>query len=88
MKYKIVVEKSVVKFLRKHPELLEKFKHCSVLLSKDPLTHYCDVKKLTWMTEIYRLRIWKRRFLYKVSSECITIFFFDAWSRWDIYSSK
>jgi len=66
MQYKIVIEKDVVKFLKKHNEILWKFKLCVSHISQDPLTDFCDTKKLKWLEDTYRLRIGKRRFLYKV----------------------
>lgn len=46
MKYEIVIEKEVVKFLRTHPDVRPKFSYCAECIAQDPLTSYCDVKKM------------------------------------------
>jgi len=51
----------------------------------NPLDDALDIKKLKWSQTKYRLRIWKYRFLFRIDQHIITIYFYDADSRWDIY---
>lgn len=85
MKYEVVIEKEVAKFLSIHRELREKFSYCVQCIEVDPLSSYCDTKKMKWMHDVYRLRIGKRRFLYRVQEDRLIIYFFDADSRSSIY---
>lgn len=84
MTYQIVIEKQVAKFLKLHPEVVEKFLYCVDCIAEDPDTSACDTKKLKGI-DAYRLRIGKRRFLYKIDHETIIVYFFDADSRGGIY---
>ena len=85
--YKIILEKSVQKFLIKHKweELINKFTNSLRILSLDPYENNLDIKVLMWLPNSYRLRIWDYRFIYEINDEKITIIFIYAWNRWDIY---
>lgn len=85
--YSVVFNKKVEKFFQKHrwEKVLTELKKSVNILRIDPFSNNLDIKKLQWETNRYRLRIWKYRFLYEISEEKITIYFYDAWSRWDIY---
>ncbi len=85
--YKLVLEKTVLKFLEKHKweKVIEVFKSKFLLLSKDPYRDDLDIKVLIWEQDKYRLRIWKYRFLYEVDDKLITIYVFDGDSRGWIY---
>lgn len=87
--YTIAFEKSVTKFLEKHKweKIITSFQEKLHILSKNPYKNNLDIKALLWFDNIYRLRIWKYRFLYEIQEEIITITFFDADSRWDIYKN-
>lgn len=85
--YKVILEKSVQKFLQKHKweDLIDKFTYSLSILSLDPYENNLDIKILVWLPNSYRLRIGDYRFLYEVIDETLIISFFDAWSRWDVY---
>ena len=85
--YKIILEKSVQKFLQKHKweDLIEKFEKIITILSLDPYENNLDIKILVWLPNCYRIRIWDYRFLYEIIDDNLIISFFEAWNRWDIY---
>ena len=85
--YKIILEKSVQKFLEKHAgeDLIKVFTNSLRILSLEPYENNLDIKILVWLPNSYRLRIWKYRFVYEIIDEKVIINFFDAWNRWDIY---
>ncbi len=85
--YKIILEKTVQKFLIKHKweDLIDKFTHSIRVLALDPYENNLDIKVILWLPNTYILMIWKYRFLYEIIDEEIIINFFDAWSIWDIY---
>jgi len=87
MNYKIKFHKEVLKFLEKCDlNIAEKFYLSISILEKDPYNNNLDIKKLFWKEWwCYRLRIWKYRFKYSIIKEDIVIYFYDAWSRWNIY---
>ena len=84
--YNVQLDKKVEKFIRKQTSnFIEKFMKKVEMLSYDPYTPFLDIKKLKWVHDTYRLRIWKARFLYTVEHTKILIHFFDADGRGDIY---
>lgn len=87
--YKIILEKSVQKFLQKHKweDVIEKFTKSITILSLDPYENNLDIKVLIWLPNSYRLRIWNFRFLYEIIDEDLIISFFDGWNRWNIYKN-
>lgn len=86
--YKIILEKSVQKFLEKHKwqDLIYKFEKTITILSLDPYENNLDIKVLKWLPNCYRIRIWDYRFLYEILDKNLIISFFDAWSRWNVYN--
>ncbi len=42
-----------------------------------------DIKSLVWYDELYRLRIWKYRIIFKNNNWDIKVLF--LWKRWDVY---
>lgn len=87
--YKIILEKQVIKFLEKHKweNIIDDFESSLVFLSNDPYENNLDIKILIWLPNSYRLRIWKYRFLYEIIENTISISFFKAGNRWDIYKN-
>lgn len=85
MKYKIIIEKPVVKFLESHKEIVDRFFDKVDILSKNPKSNELDIKKLQWSSDKFRIRIGKYRFLFRKEKNDIIIYFYDADSRWDIY---
>ncbi len=85
--YKVILEKTVQKFLLKHKweELIDKFERAIRILALDPYENNLDIKVLVWLPNSYRLRIWDFRFIYEIIEKNLVISFFDAWNRWDIY---
>lgn len=86
--YKIILEKSVQKFLEKHKwqDLIYKFEKTITILSLDPYENNLDIKVLKWLPNCYIIRIWDYRFLYEILDKNLIISFFDAWSRWNVYN--
>lgn len=87
--YKVILEKSVQKFLQKHKweTIIGKFTNSLSILSLDPYENNLDIKVLVWLPNSYRLRIWDYRFLYEIIDDKLIISFFEAWNRWDIYKN-
>ena len=87
--YKITLEKPVIKFLEKHKweKLIEQFENSLILLANDPFDNELDIKIINWLPNSYRIRIWKYRFLYEIIENTISISFFSAWPRWDVYKN-
>lgn len=85
--YQIVIEKTVLKFLEKHKweKLIHMFEAKLIILSNDPYKNKLDIKALHWSDDLYRLRIWKYRFLYKIDEHIITISVLHADSRGGMY---
>ena len=84
-KYFVSLDKKVKKILAKNENLARLFYRQLNVLLNNPYNNILDIKKLKWQKNIYRLRIWKYRFLYEIFEDRILIFFFDVGSRWDIY---
>ena len=87
--YKIILEKPIIKFLEKHKweVLVEQFEKSLVFLSNDPYENDLDIRLITGLPNTYWLRIWKYRFLYEIIDATISIVFFKAGSRWEIYKN-
>lgn len=83
--YKIVLRKTVIKFLDKHQAVKIRLWELLPIIKNDPISYKLDIKKLTGSENNYRLRIGKWRFLYTVDHDQVYIYFYDAGSRWDIY---
>lgn len=85
--YNIRIEKWVQNFLRKHKweKIITHFYDALKILQQSPVFNILDISPLKWYKNKYRLRIWKYRFLYEIDNYEITIVFFDAGSRGDIY---
>ena len=85
--YKVIFEKPVVKFLEKHKweSILDQFEKALIFLINDPYDNDLDIRVITWLPNSYWLRIWKYRFLYEIIEDTISISFFKAASRWEVY---
>lgn len=85
--YKVILEKQVIKFFEKHKWelIITQFEQALIFLINDPYENNLDIKIVTWLPNCYRLRIWKYRFLYEIIEDTISISFFKAGSRWEIY---
>ncbi|NUJ98136.1 type II toxin-antitoxin system RelE/ParE family toxin [Candidatus Gracilibacteria bacterium] len=85
--YKVILEKTVQKFLLKHKgeELIDKFERAIRILALDPYENNLDIKVLVGLPNSYRLRIGDFRFIYEIIEKNLVISFFDAGNRGDIY---
>lgn len=84
--YRIELSKSVQKFLRTHRDIAPVFFECAHQLSQDPLRKDLDIKRMMGTPRNhYRLRIFKYRFIYEILAETITVYFFEAGNRGDVY---
>ena len=87
-KYTFSYDKSVIKFLKKHPKITERFFEKLEIMSIDPFSKDLDVKPLKWKDAgSYRLRVGEFRFKFLVIEEQIVIYFWWAGSRWDVYKN-
>ena len=87
MKYEIIFEKQVKKFIEKQDKnLKQRFKQAFLRLVENPYpsNKTLDIKKLKGSEE-YRLRIGKYRFIYQVKENVLVIVMEKADSRGDIY---
>jgi mRNA interferase RelE/StbE len=84
--YRIILEKPVIKFLQSHNDIAERFFVKAKLIENNPFDSTLDIKKLKWSNTKYRLRIGKYRFLFRIEQDTVVIYFYDADSRWDIYT--
>ena len=86
--YKLLLEKPVQKFLDKHKWeiLINQFEIAWLSLMNDPYDNDLDIKIISGLPNSYRLRIWKYRFLYEIIEDTISISFFKAGSRWEVYN--
>ena len=87
--YEVILEKQVLKFLKKHKwePIIEQFEKSLISLTKNPFEVDLDIKPLKWLNNNYRLRIWNYRFLYFLKKEKLCIYFYKWWNRWDIYKN-
>ena len=87
--YRVIFEKPVVKFLEKHKWeiILDQFEKALIFLINDPYDNDLDIRVITWLPNSYWLRIWKYRFLYEIIEDTISISFFKAGSRWEVYKN-
>lgn len=85
MKYKIKIEKNVIKFLEKHSNITRSFFSKLEILQNQWLDNQLDIKKLKGNENKRRLRISKYRFLFRIDKDTIIIYFYDADTRGDVY---
>lgn len=86
MNYQVILEKPVLKFLKKNPEVVERFFHAAQQLEQSGFHAKLDIKALQGSKEKRRLRIGKRRFLFRKQDQLLIIYFYATGSRGDIYS--
>ena len=84
--YRVELSKSVQKFLRAHRDVAPAFFDRAVQLAQDPFRDDVDVKRMVGTPrDLWRLRISKYRFIYEVDRDTVTLFFFEAGNRVDVY---
>lgn len=86
MTYTIKVSKSVQKFLKKAPpHIKSRFLEKAGYMKKDPFDPRCDIIKLINTESDWRLRVGDYRFFFTIMDQDITIYFYEAGARGDIY---
>jgi mRNA interferase RelE/StbE len=86
MQYTIKLHKNVDKFLLSHPDVKKRFLEKAYVLSFDPLNGALDIKKMQWLRDdLYRLRVWKYRFIYEIIEHELVVYFVVADSRGGVY---
>lgn len=87
MSYRLLLHKSVIKFLESRPnkqrqELKEKIE----LLKDNPFQNkVLDIKSMQGYENIYRLRVGQYRFIYQIKQGELIIFVFKVGNRGDVY---
>lgn len=82
--YKVVIEPSVSKFLKRHPPLRQKALQLFKEIQYQGIMHK-DIIRLQGEIDKYRLRIGKYRFLIHHEKKTVFIYIYDAKSRGDVY---
>jgi len=84
--YEIELRKQVLRFIDKRtPKEKTRITNIFLKLKADPYRSDLDIKKLQGRPNVYRLRIGKYRFLYKIIENRLLIFMQKADTRGDIY---
>ena len=84
--YSLSVSKDVKKFIAsRDSKTRRKIINALEDLSKDPSENTLDIKPMQGMTNHFRLRIGKYRFLYEIKNDSILIYVYHAGSRGDVY---
>lgn len=81
MKYKIVIEKRAVKFIKKQPSNQQK----RILEAINKLPETGDIKQLKGYSEYFRLRVGDYRIIYRVENNILTVIVTNAGNRGQIY---
>ncbi len=87
MNYRLLLHKTVTKFIQKCPEKQQQeINNKFELLKENPYRHpQLDIKIMQGYTDLYRLRIGQYRFIYQVQNNELIIFILKAGQRGDIY---
>ena len=84
--YAIEFRKQVIGFIDKRtPKDQTRVTNIFLKLKENPYRADLDIKKLEGRSDVYRLRIGKYRFLYKIIKDRLLIFMLKADTRGDIY---
>ncbi len=86
MNYRLLLHKSVSKFLEKCPQKQKILIHQKfTLLQSDPLHPQLDIKMIQGYSGLYRLRIGQYRLIYQIKEDELLIFIMSMGNRGDIY---
>ncbi len=87
--YKLIIEKSVEKFLYKHrwEKIILHFWRAIKKIQYNPMDPTLDIKPIENLPNSFRLRLWKYRILYEIIHSKISISVFKADTRGDIYKN-
>lgn len=87
MSYRLLLHKSVTKFLERCPDKQRQdIKQKLELLKQNPYTNaQLDIKSMQGYESLYRLRIGQYRLVYQIKKDELIIFILKAGNRSDIY---
>jgi mRNA interferase RelE/StbE len=87
MNYRLLLHKSVTKFLESCPaKQRQELKKKLELLKENPFPNKeLDIKMMQGYENLYRLRVGQYRFIYQVKQDELIIFVFKAGNRGDVY---
>jgi len=86
MSYRLLLHKSVTKFLTKCPAKQKRvLKEKLDQLKQNPLNGALDIKSLHGYENLYRLRVGQVRLIYQIENDELIIFIIKAGNRGDIY---
>jgi mRNA interferase RelE/StbE len=87
MSYRLLLHKSVTKFLEKcRPKQREEIRKKLELLKHNPYDHEAlDIKTLQGYEDLYRLRVGQYRLIYTIKHGELLVFVLKTGSRGDIY---
>ncbi len=84
MSYEIEYKKRAKKFLDEHPKEKNKFDKVFKDIAQENYKSY-DIKKMTGLEDMYRLRVGKYRALFSIVNDKLLILVLDIGSRGEIY---
>jgi mRNA interferase RelE/StbE len=89
MSYRLLLHKSVTKFLEKCPDKQRQdIKQKLELLKQNPYANeQLDIKPMQGYENLYRLRIGQYRLVYQIKQDELIIFILKAGNRGDIYKA-
>jgi len=89
MIYRLLLHKSVTKFLEKCPsKQRQEIKQKLELLKQNPYSNsQLDIKIMQGYEEVYRLRVGQYRLIYQIKQNELIIFVMKAGNRGDVYKT-
>lgn len=81
MSYKVIFEKSAVKFLQKQPKDQQE----RILKAVYKLPDVGDIKTMQGHENLYRLRVGSYRVIYSLENEILTVHVLNIGNRGDVY---
>jgi len=89
MSYRLLLHKSVTKFLEKRPAKQRQELKCKLeLLREAPYANeQLDIKPMQGYVDLYRLRVGQYRFVYQVKQNELIVFVLKAGNRGDVYKN-
>ncbi len=86
MSYRLLLHKSVTKFLKKWPAKQKKtLKEKLDQLKQNSLNETLDIKSLQGYENLYHLRVGQVRLIYQIKNDELIIFIIKVGNRGDIY---
>jgi len=84
-KYKILYHKQAVKALYKYDRIVKEVIEKEILSFVNYWNKSNHIKKLNWYENLYRLKVWKYRVLFKKDDDKLIVLVIKIWARWDVY---